>query len=230
MSDHAQRIGLDLDALACDGQKREGSFDGGCVGCLNNLIDHYETKLISVEQQACSLGKRAGKAEADLSEALRRLDAFRCALESIKLEAGSHTIPRDAGNENPFVRVWHLANDGLAAAVESQRPSCRHATTKFDAAGQFRCADCNEPLADPRAEEERGPAYPTADAYEAACAALERHRRRADVAEARLRNVIGWRENDWPEGFCRRTAEMVAELASPSAETVEARVSEGRGE
>lgn len=46
---------------------------------------------------------------------------------------------------------------------------------------------------------------------------------RAEIAEARLRNVIGWRENDWPEGFDRRTAELVAELASPPAETVAAR-------
>jgi hypothetical protein len=23
--------------------------------------------------------------------------------------------------------------------------------------------------------------------------------------------VVGWRENDWPEYFCRRTAEMVAD-------------------
>ena len=31
----------------------------------------------------------------------------------------------------------------------------------------------------------------------------------------RLGRVIGWRENDWPEWFDRRTAEAVAELATP---------------
>jgi len=26
-----------------------------------------------------------------------------------------------------------------------------------------------------------------------------------------INSVIGWRENDWPEGFDRRTAELIAE-------------------
>jgi hypothetical protein len=45
---------------------------------------------------------------------------------------------------------------------------------------------------------------------------LRQLRRRVAVAEYRLGRVLGWRENDWPEGFDRRTAEMVAELASPA--------------
>ncbi len=32
--------------------------------------------------------------------------------------------------------------------------------------------------------------YPTVDAYEAACAALEAHRQRADAAEAKLRDAM----------------------------------------
>jgi hypothetical protein len=31
--------------------------------------------------------------------------------------------------------------------------------------------------------------------------------------------VIGWRENDWPEGFCRRTAEQIAEMAKAREES-----------
>lgn len=37
-----------------------------------------------------------------------------------------------------------------------------------------------------------------------------------DRLESRLCRVLGWRENDWPEGFDRRTAEMVADLARDS--------------
>lgn len=148
-------------------------------------------------------------------EALLRLDALRRIVSDWRACPGSDS---EYGIETAFNQLVET----LERDVENQRPctSCG-----YDA--PHHAPDCYFVVS--TAEEERGPAYPTADAYEAACAALERHRRRADVAEARLRNVIGWRENDWPEGFCRRTAEMVAELASPSAETVEARVSEERG-
>lgn len=26
-----------------------------------------------------------------------------------------------------------------------------------------------------------------------------------------IERVVGWRERDWPEGFCRRTAELIAD-------------------
>lgn len=45
--------------------------------------------------------------------------------------------------------------------------------------------------------------YPTADAYEAARAALEKHRKRADDAEAevaRLRRELAWQTGS--DGFC----------------------------
>jgi outer membrane translocation and assembly module TamA len=33
--------------------------------------------------------------------------------------------------------------------------------------------------------------------------------------------VIGWRENDWPEGFCRGTAELIVERAKETQPTEE---------
>lgn len=49
----------------------------------------------------------------------------------------------------------------------------------------------------------------------AQCSRIASLEERCRRYEERLRRVIGWRENDWPEGFCRRTAEMIAELATP---------------
>lgn len=43
----------------------------------------------------------------------------------------------------------------------------------------------------------------------------------AEVAELRAFKdaVMGWREYDWPEGFCRRTAEMLAQHANSRSNT-----------
>jgi hypothetical protein len=50
----------------------------------------------------------------------------------------------------------------------------------------------------------------------------ERHEMR-EIAESEVNqlkafkdSVIGWRENDWPEGFCRATAELMSERAKES--------------
>lgn len=64
---------------------------------------------------------------------------------------------------------------------------------------------------------EQGHAWLRNESAECPFCRLGAESRRARIAEYRLRRVIGWRENDWPEGFDRRTAEMVAELASPES-------------
>lgn len=35
--------------------------------------------------------------------------------------------------------------------------------------------------------------------------------RRMEKLEAFKSAILGWRENDWPEGFCRMTAELLAD-------------------
>ena len=41
---------------------------------------------------------------------------------------------------------------------------------------------------------------------------------RIEALERFKQTVIGWRENDWPEGFDRRSAELLAERASEELE------------
>lgn len=55
-----------------------------------------------------------------------------------------------------------------------------------------------------------------AEQYRNAQAVISQSVRRAAIAEERLSRVIGWRENDWPGWFDRKTASAVAELATPS--------------
>jgi hypothetical protein len=45
--------------------------------------------------------------------------------------------------------------------------------------------------------------------------------RRLAELEAFKSAVIGWRENDWPEGFCRGTAELIVERAKETQPTEE---------
>ena len=48
--------------------------------------------------------------------------------------------------------------------------------------------------------------------------AADSSRERVEELQAFKDAVVGWRENDWPEGFCRRTAEMIAENAKRRSE------------
>lgn len=62
-----------------------------------------------------------------------------------------------------------------------------------------------------------GRSYPTPDAYEAACAALHKHRQRADQAEAELdgliRDLRSWQEGYKEQAWRRNVAENRAERA-----------------
>ena len=57
-----------------------------------------------------------------------------------------------------------------------------------------------------------GPTTECQDATTVAASELTRLREVMEPLEVFRTAVIGWRANDWPEGFDRRTAELVAEM------------------